>query len=353
VQVVPQPAVAAVAPRPAPAAALPRPAPVVAGPAVQAAQMPAAAPRPNAVEMTDVSKAFGRRMAVNHLTLNVQPGEIFGLLGPNGAGKTTVMNMISGLNLQTSGSIRVLGYDVTRQARNVRAQLGYVSQETALYEELSAWRNMDFHAELFGIPRCDKNKRITQLLTMVHLIDRKDSLVKTFSGGMKRRLAIARALLHNPRLVYLDEPTLGVDVQARRAIWDYLIKLRQQGKTVIITTNYLEEAQALCDHLAIIDHGKLMVNDSMQHVQDTYGGGVMEVDTVYVTADLARLQALPHVVSATQEQRHIKVITRGADNLIMPVVNILSQKAGIAKISFRPLNLDEIFLNLTGTALRD
>ncbi|HEY6540332.1 MAG TPA: ATP-binding cassette domain-containing protein, partial [Ktedonobacteraceae bacterium] len=248
-----------------------------------------------AIEVKDLSKSFGSFRAVDHLSLDVRQGEIFGLLGPNGSGKTTTINMISGLSVPTSGEVRVMGYDVRHQARQVRQILGSVPQETALYEELSAWTNMDFHADLFGIPRKEKKPRITRLLELVQLLDRKDSRVGTFSGGMKRRLALARAMLHDPQLLYLDEPTLGVDVQARRVIWDYILALRDQGKTVLITTNYLEEAQALCERLAIIDHGKLIAVDTPDHLKQTYGGSVIEVETAQPVTDLAALRALEGV----------------------------------------------------------
>jgi ABC-2 type transport system ATP-binding protein len=307
----------------------------------------------NAIEVKNLCKSFGTVQAVNDISLTIPAGTIFGLLGPNGSGKTTIINMISGLSTQTSGDIRIMGYDIKRNARKVHQLLGSVAQETALYEELSAWHNMDFHASLFGIRGKDKKERIVRLLDMVQLLDHKDSVVKTFSGGMKRRLAIARALLHDPQLLYLDEPTLGVDVQARRAIWDYLLALRRQGKTVLITTNYLEEAQELCDDLAIIDHGKLVIHDTMKHIQEVYGGGVIEVDTMNITDDWLQLKSLPNVIAVSQEINHVKVQTQGGDNLVMQVVYILSRRAGIAKITFRSLNLDEIFLNLTGSALRD
>src|SRR6266700_1327069 len=232
-----------------------------------------------AIEMIDLCKYFGDFHAVDHLTLTVQRGEIFGLLGPNGSGKTTTINMISGLSIPTSGEVRVLGYNVRQDPRQVRQILGAVPQETALYEELSAWANMDFHADLFGIPVREKKQRIIQMLQLVQLEDRKTSRVGTFSGGMKRRLALGRALLHDPQLIYLDEPTLGVDVQARRVIWDYILTLRAEGKTVLITTNYLEEAQALCDRLAIIDHGKLIVVDTPTHLKQTSGGSIVEIET--------------------------------------------------------------------------
>src|SRR5215467_15818924 len=252
-----------------------------------------------AIEMIDLCKTFGTLRAVDHLSLEVNQGEIFGLLGPNGSGKTTTIIMLSGLSVPTSGEVRVMGYEVRRHAREVRRLLGAVPQETALYEELSAWTNMAFHADLFGLPRQAKRQRITTMLQLVQLLDRKDSRVATFSGGMKRRLALARALLHDPQLIYLDEPTLGVDIQARRAIWDYILALRDQGKTVLITTNYLEEAQALCERLAIIDHGKLIAVDTPAHLKQIHGGRVIELecDRPLPTIDeIARLDGVQEVM---------------------------------------------------------
>src|SRR3984893_8276233 len=306
-----------------------------------------------AIDMIELSKYYGTFQAVNHLSLTVQRGEIFGLLGPNGSGKTTTINMISGLSVPTSGEARVMGYDVRHAVRRVRQVLGAVPQETALYDELTAWTNMDFHAELFGIPRQEKKARITKLLELVQLFDRKDSRVSTFSDGMKRRLALARALLHDPQLIYLDEPTLGVDVQARRAIWNYILSLRDQGKTVLITTNYLEEAQALCERLAIIDHGKLIAVDTPEHLKQTYGGSVIEVETVQPVRDVAALSALAGVNDVKQDGTHLKIAVQGTSNIAAQVINILSQENGIKDIAIREPDLDEIFLLLTGTALRD
>ena len=306
-----------------------------------------------AIEITDLSKSFGKFQAVDHLTLTVQRGEIFGLLGPNGSGKTTTINMISGLSMPTSGEVHVLGHDVRKNARQVRQILGSVPQETALYEELTAWANMDFHADLFGIPRREKKGRITKLLELVQLLDRKDSRVSTFSGGMKRRLALARALLHDPQLIYLDEPTLGVDVQARRVIWDYILALRDQGKTVLITTNYLEEAQALCERIAIIDHGKLVAVDTPEHLKQTYGGSVIELETEQPSKATDEIRALPGIKEVVQEGTHLKITTQGIHNTAPQIINIISQEGEIRDIAVREPNLDEIFLRLTGTALRD
>ncbi len=306
-----------------------------------------------AIEMIDLCKYFGDFHAVDHLTLTVQQGEIFGLLGPNGSGKTTTINMISGLSAPTSGEVRVLGYNVRQDPRQVRQILGAVPQETALYEELSAWANMDFHADLFGIPVREKKQRIIQMLQLVQLEDRKTSRVGTFSGGMKRRLALGRALLHDPQLIYLDEPTLGVDVQARRVIWDYILTLRAEGKTVLITTNYLEEAQALCDRLAIIDRGKLIAVDTPEHLKQTYGGSVIELETTQPSNSIDQIRALEGVKEVTQDKTHITILTQGTSNVVPQIINIISQESELRDIAVREPNLDEIFLRLTGTALRD
>lgn len=306
-----------------------------------------------AIEMIDLCKYFGDFHAVDHLSLTVQRGEIFGLLGPNGSGKTTTINMISGLSVPTSGQVKVLGYDVRRDPRQVRQILGAVPQETALYEELSAWTNMDFHADLFGIPTREKKQRIMQMLELVQLVDRKNSRVSTFSGGMKRRLALGRALLHDPELIYLDEPTLGVDVQARRAIWDYILTLRSEGKTVLITTNYLEEAQALCDRIAIIDHGKLIAVDTPEHLKQTYGGSVIELELARPSTSVEKIRVLEGVKEVKQDKTHLTITTQGTSNVVPQVVNIISQESELRDIVVREPNLDEIFLRLTGTALRD
>src|SRR2546421_8974933 len=310
-------------------------------------------PNVPAIEIIDLCKTFGSLQAVDHLSLTVQQGEIFGLLGPNGSGKTTTINMISGLSTPTSGQVKVIGYDVRRDARRVHQLLGSVPQETALYEELSAWTNMDFHADLFGIPRKEKKERIIKMLELVQLLDRKNSRVSTFSGGIKRRLALARALLQDPQLIYLDEPTLGVDVQSRRAIWDYILSLREQGKTILITTNYLEEAQVLCDRLAIIDRGKLIAVDTPEHLKQTYGGSVIEVETSQPSEATDAIRGLSGVTDVKQDGTHLKIATQGINNVVADVINILSQENGVKDIAIREPNLDEIFLLLTGTALRD
>jgi ABC-2 type transport system ATP-binding protein len=306
-----------------------------------------------AIEISDLCKVFGSFQVVDHFSLVVEQGEIFALLGPNGSGKTTTINMISGLTSPTTGSISILGYDIRHHVRQIRRHLGVVPQETALYEELTAWDNMDFHADLFGMPRREKKERIIRMLALVQLLERKDTPVKLFSGGMKRRLAIARALLHDPQLIYLDEPTLGVDVQARRAIWNYILALRGHGKTVLITTNYLEEAQALCDRLAILDHGKLLVLDTPAHLKQLYGASVIELELAQPSITVASLQSVEGVTDVVQNHTHLTITTQGSSTLLPQIIALLAKETEITAISVREPHLDEIFLQLTGTGLRD
>ncbi len=306
-----------------------------------------------AIEIQHLTKVFGDLCAVDDLSLEIRQCEIFGLLGPNGSGKTTTINMVSGLSKPTSGEIHVMGYDLRTNMRQVRQILGAVPQETALYEELSAWANMDFHADLFGIPRQDKKRLITEMLELVQLLDRKDSRVGTFSGGMKRRLALGRALLHNPQLIYLDEPTLGVDVQSRRAIWDYIRQLRDRCKTVLITTNYLEEAEALCDRIAIIDHGKLIAMDTPEALKQKLGGSVIELETVEPSQIIKVLRAIPGIKKVIQDGNQLRLTTEAGSNVVPQIINAVVKEGEITNIAVREPNLDEIFLSLTGTDLRD
>jgi len=306
-----------------------------------------------AIEMVHLVKRFGEITAVDNLSLTVEPGEIFGLLGPNGSGKTTTVNLISGLAAPTSGQVRVMGFDMRTEATRVRQILGSVPQETALYEELSAWTNLDFHADLFGVPPREKRVRIERMLDLVGLTDRRESRVSAYSGGMKRRLALARALLHDPQLIYLYEPTLGVDIQSRRAIWDYILALRKQGKTVLITTNYLEEAQELCGRVAIIDHGRLVALDTPARLKRRFGGSVVEMETLRPFDDMERLRVLPGVAEIQQADRVLKVSTESGHNIVPQIINIVAQCCEIRDIVVREPNLDEVFLKLTGKALRD
>ena len=309
----------------------------------------------NAIVLDQVTKSFGDFKAVDDLSLSVARGEVFGLLGPNGSGKTTTVNLVSGLSRPTSGRVSVLGHDLAVDPAAIRPRLGSVPQETALYEELSAEANLTFHADLFNYPRREVAGRITEVLELVQLGDRRKSAVSTFSGGMKRRLAMARALLHQPDLLYLDEPTLGVDVQSRRALWDHIIDLRKEGRTVLLTTNYLEEANTLCDRVAILDHGRLVALDTPAALRARYGDTVIELKLEpEADADLlARLRKLEGVTHVGQEDGTLKVSVEGERSAAAEVVALCADHSRLRGIAQREPSLEEIFLRLTGKELRD
>lgn len=211
------------------------------------------------IHVQDLSKKFGEISAVDHISFSVSEGEKFAFLGPNGAGKSTTIKMLTTLLEQTSGSIRLNGFDVRTDPMKVRHSFGIVFQDPSLDDELTAYENMEIHAMLYGIDKETRTKRIAELLEFVELSDRKKSLVREFSGGMKRRLEIARGLLHHPKIIFLDEPTLGLDPQTRNHMWEYLAELnKKEGTTIFFTTHYMQEAEKIADRIAVIDHGKII-----------------------------------------------------------------------------------------------
>ena len=220
-----------------------------------------------AVEARDVVKTFGEIKAVDHVSFAIKPGEIFAFLGPNGAGKSTTIKMLTTMLRPTSGQLYLNGHDVTRERDSARKSFGIVFQDPALEEELTAYENMLFHAVLYGVPKQDQKPAIEKLMKLVDLWERKDSLVRTYSGGMRRRLEIARGLLHQPKILFLDEPTLGLDTQTRNILWDYVKKLSQnEGMTIFFTTHYLDEAEQVAERIAIIDRGKIVAEGSTKQL---------------------------------------------------------------------------------------
>jgi len=219
------------------------------------------------IEVEHLTKKFGDFIAVNDISFNVKAGEMFALLGPNGAGKSTTIKMLTTLLKPTSGSLTLNGFDVVKQQDQTRKSFGIVFQDPSVDTDLTAYENMQLHAVMYGVPRGEIDNRIKELLTLVELWDRRDSLVKTYSGGMKRRLEIARGLLHHPKVLFLDEPTLGLDAQTRNLLWNYVGNLAHEKEmTILFTTHYLEEAQANANQIAIIDHGQLLTIGTAQEL---------------------------------------------------------------------------------------
>ncbi|MBE6482548.1 MAG: ATP-binding cassette domain-containing protein [Actinomyces ruminicola] len=313
-------------------------------------------PSTPAISFRNLRMEFRRRrsralVALDSLTLDVGRGQVFGLLGPNGSGKTTSVNLLCGLLRPTGGTVLVEGIDVRTDVTGVRTHLGVVPQETALYNDLSADENLAFHARLYGVPRAQRRSRINEVLELVGLAERRGDRVGTYSGGMQRRLALARALLTRPGVVVLDEPTLGVDVQSRAALWERVRRIAADGGTVLLTTNYMEEAQALADNLAILDHGLLIATGTPEELRGRLGRTFIDVRTARPDPALARL---PGVVGVSWHDGVASVAADGSPATIRTLLDRLTEQDPDALlVGVRRPDLNDVFLSLTGTALRD
>ncbi len=280
------------------------------------------------VKLENVSKRFDTRTVVNNLSLEVTQGEIFGLLGPNGAGKTTTINMIIGALLPESGSVRINGTGTPDQL-SIRRLIGIVPQTIALYESLTAQQNLEFFGELYGLSGHALKERIQQALELVNLTDRSKDVVKKYSGGMKRRLNIATALLHRPSLLILDEPTVGVDPQSRNAIFESILSLKKEGCTVMLTSHHIEEAQKLCDSVGIMDEGKLVAMDTVQKLISDFGGK----STLTIETSKGRTKI--------ETDEPVKEIIR------------INEEDTIVSLQMESPSLEKAFLNITGKHMRD
>jgi ABC-2 type transport system ATP-binding protein len=239
-----------------------------------------------------VTKRFGDIVAVDNIDFSVEKGEIFAFLGPNGAGKSTTIKMLTTMLRPTSGHLTLAGHDVTKERDSARKAFGIVFQDPSLDEELSAYENMELHAILYGVPKAQRRGRIQELLELVELASRQDSMIKTFSGGMRRRLEIARGLIHEPRILFLDEPTLGLDTQTRNLMWNYVKKLsNEKGMTIFFTTHYLDEAEAVAERIAIIDHGKIVARGTTPELCKQTGTKTLEEAYLKLTGSTTRDEA--------------------------------------------------------------
>jgi ABC-2 type transport system ATP-binding protein len=310
------------------------------------------------LEVQDLVKKYGDLTAVAGISFIVEEGEIFSLLGPNGAGKTTTISILSTLFSPTGGEAFIGGHSVTREPMSVKEIIGVVPQEIALYDNLSAMENFKFWGQMYGLSGKALIKRIDEVLEQIGLKDRAKERIKTYSGGMKRRVNIGVGLLHKPRLLFMDEPTVGIDPQSRRAILDSVKDLNQTGITILYTTHYMEEAQELSDRVGIIDHGKLIALGTQKELTAQVG----EMDTLILhlgenedPVHLAEaLSNLPGVLQANPTDHEVAIVTASAEELLAPVVS-RSNELGIKihSVDMREPNLEAVFLHLTGRALRD
>jgi len=307
------------------------------------------------IETQGLTKKFGELTAVDKLDLAVDEGEVFGLLGPNGAGKTTIINMLVTLMTPSRGDASVNGFDVRDEKPDVRKSIGIVFQDPSLDDKLTAEENMEFHGRLYGVDKKRRAKRIKQLLKLVELWDRRGDLVEKFSGGMKRRLEIARGLMHRPKILFLDEPTLGLDPATRRRIWDYIGKLnRDSDVTIILTTHYMDEAEQLCDRVAIIDHGKVKADDTPDKLKETVGGGLLSVEAKNARKLTASLKKLKWVKSVKSRDGRLELGVSDGEHRIVEVIE-RARKAGVSvkSVTYREPTLEDVFLHYTGKTMRE
>ncbi len=308
----------------------------------------------DAMEVKDLVKKFNGFTAVDGISFSVKTGELFGFLGPNGAGKSTTIYMLATLIEPTSGTATVNGFDVRTQSDEVRGSIGLVFQDPTVDTRLSAYDNLDIHGRLYGMDGPLRRQRIKEVLELVELTDWQEKMVKTFSGGMRRRLEIARGLMHTPRILFLDEPTLGLDPQTRRHIWSYIEKLREQGITIILTTHYLEEADFLCDRIAIVDHGKIKVLDTPKNLKAIIGGSIMSVEC----REPKKLAALVKKMGLSAEPRiadmTVSFEAKEGGKLVPKVMEAaLGAGIEIESIEVHMPSLEDVFIHYTGTSIRE
>jgi len=307
------------------------------------------------IEIKEITRQFGELTALNSISLDIERGELFGLLGPNGAGKTTLISILSTLLSPTSGSAVVCGHDVRKDEDMVRRSIGVVFQDPSLDDELSGQENLDFHGRLYGLDRESRRTRIDEVMRLVDLEDRRHDLIKTYSGGMRRRLEIARGLMHRPQVLFLDEPTLGLDPQTRRKIWNYIRGLKESyGMTIILTTHYMDEADQLCSRVAIIDHGLIVALDSPANLKASLGGDLLELETPTVHPDFVEKLRNSQEVRRVSARNGRVTLTVAKGESFIPRVFETAQSLGmeIASVSMRKPNLEDVFIKLTGREIR-
>jgi len=300
-----------------------------------------------------LTKSYGALTALDSFDLEVEQGAIFGLLGPNGAGKTTLIRILTTLMRQSTGNAFVEGLDTMRSGCEIRSMIGVVSQENSLDRYLTARENLELHARLHGMEKRLYKRRIDELLELMGLVGRQKDFPDTFSGGMQRRLVIARALVHQPRVLFLDEPTTGLDPQSRRAVWEYVRSLAG-SMTIFLTTHYLEEAEQLCDRIAIMDHGRLIALGSTQELKERLSGAtIYEIEFASQGADqyAALLGAMPCVLDVRQRENKI-TLTLECWECLSEIVTALNG-APVRRISLQERTLEDVFISLTGDKVRD
>lgn len=305
----------------------------------------------NVIEVKNITKKFDGITAVDGVSFEVKKGEIFGFLGPNGAGKSTMISMLATLLEPTSGGANINGFNVIADRNSVRKSIGLVFQDPSLDDRLTAEENLRFHARLYGVPMSDYKKRANEVLDLVELKDRRNDIVKTFSGGMKRRLEIARGLIHYPAVLFLDEPTLGLDPQTRSHLWEYILRLkREKEMTIFMTTHYMNEAE-YCDRIAIIDRGKIVALDTPVNLKKKIGGDIIRMKSVEKEKLKKEIKEKYSLEIKEGEGGTVQIEVANAGTFMPRLFNELESK--IESIELRSPTLEDVFLSLTGRTIRE
>jgi ABC-2 type transport system ATP-binding protein len=306
------------------------------------------------IETFELTRRFNGLTAVDKLDISVESGEIFGLLGPNGAGKTTTISMLCTILKPTSGTAKVNGFDIIKEAMQVRKSIGIVFQDPSIDDRMTGRENLFMHANLYGVPTSEQKNRIDSVLKLVELEDRADDLMRTYSGGMRRRLELARGLIHYPKVLFLDEPTLGLDPQTRDHVWKYIRELKEAHDiTVVLTTHYMDEADRLSDRIAIMDYGKIIALDTPAKLKETLEGDVVIIkannpDAVLLLVTEKMGLSHTHVVNGT-----VEVTVKNGKSMLPRIVDTATQnKIFIESIALREPNLEDVFLHYTGRTIR-
>jgi len=305
------------------------------------------------IEVKDLTKIFKDKnkelTAVDHVSFEINEGEVFGLLGPNGAGKTTTISMLATLQKPSSGTATVNGYDIVKQPANVRKSIGIVFQEPSSDDLLTGYENLKLHALLYGVPGSEVQKRIEEALRLVDLYDRKDEIVKKYSGGMRRRLEIARGLMHTPKVLFLDEPTLGLDPQTREHMWHYIERLVAEKKiTIILTTHYMDEADRLCNRIAIVDKGKIVVMDEPKKLKQGLGGSVISLKMKQPSIEPFR--KLKYVDEARIADSTVFLTVKDANNHLQEILKLAGD---VESVELHSPTLNDVFLHYAGREFRE
>lgn len=312
-----------------------------------------------AIEVDNLTKKFGELTAVDSISIKIKDGELFGLLGPNGAGKTTTISMLSTLLKPTSGTARISGFEIAKEANYVRENIGIVFQGPSLDDQLTGFENLDFHSRMYGLSKKERAARISKMLELVDLTDKARVLVENYSGGMKRRLEIARSLIHKPKVLFLDEPTIGLDAQTRRHIWNYIKKLNREEKvTIVLTTHYMEEADFLCDRIAIIDHGKIVAINTPKNLKKLVEADVIlleiQIKNIKFQKFLEYVKKISWVKRIRNYNGFLALNVLDAERKIPKIMNIARHfQVRVNSVNLHKPSLEDVFLRFTGRTIRE